>query len=138
MVALAKFDSFVAALANKVHNLGADTLMVALTNAANPPAAADTQLSDLTQISYTNLVSQTLTLVSSAQVAGVYRLILQDKTLTASGGPVGPFRYVVIYNDTATNDELVCYWDLGFEVTLEDTEELLLDLHDSAGVFSLQ
>lgn len=138
MVALAKFDQFVEDLANKVHDLGADSLKVALTNAANPPLAANTVLADLTQISYAFLASQALTTISAAQVGGVLRLIVDDKTLTAAGGAVGPFRYVVIYNDTPAGDPLICYWDIGFEVTLADTEELILDFHDTAGVFSLQ
>lgn len=138
MVALAKFDSFVAALANKVHDLSADSLMVALTAAANPPLAANTVLADLTQISYANLADRSLSTISSAQVAGVYRLIVDDKTLVAGAGNVGPFRYVIMYNDTPAGDPLICYWDLGFEITLAATEELVLDLHDTAGVFSLQ
>lgn len=138
MVALAKFDQFVEDLANKVHDLGADSLKVALTNAANPPLAANTVLADLTQISYAFLASQALTTISATQVGGVLRLIVDDKTLTAAGGAVGPFRYVVIYNDTPAGDPLICYWDIGFEVTLADTEELILDFHDTAGVFSLQ
>jgi hypothetical protein len=49
MSAYNKFNSFVEALAEKVHNLGSDTLKIALTNTA--PVAGNTQLSNITEIS---------------------------------------------------------------------------------------
>ncbi len=59
-------------------------------------------LADLTQIAYTNLSSRSVTTVSSSQAAGLYKLVLQDLTLTAGGGSVASFRYVWVYNDTPT------------------------------------
>lgn len=120
-----KFQSFVEALAEKIHNLGSDSLKVALTNSA--PAAGNTQLSDITQISYTNLSTRALTTASSSQASGVYALVINDLVLTASGGSVGPFRYIVIYNDTATNDELIAWFDYGAAITMADNETLTLD-----------
>lgn len=125
MSAYNKFNSFVEALAEKVHNLGADTLKLALTNVA--PAAGNTQLSNITEISYTFCSSRTLTVLSSSQTAGVYSLVLQDLILTATGGVVGPFRYVAVYNDTATNDELIAWYDYGTAITLADGETLTVD-----------
>lgn len=52
MATFNKFNSFVEALAEKTHNLGADTLKVALTNSA--PSATNTVLADITQISAGN------------------------------------------------------------------------------------
>lgn len=135
MASFNKFNSFVEALAEKVHNLGSDTLVLALTNTV--PNATDTQLSAITQISYTNLSSRTLTVSSSAQSSGTYKLVINDITLTASGGSVGPFRYVVIYNDTATNDELVGYYDYGSSLTLADGESLTVDFDGTNGVLTL-
>ena len=97
-----KFNSFVENVAEKVYNLGSDTLKVALTNSA--PVASNTVLANITEISYTNLSSRTLTVSSSSQTSGTYKLVVDDLVLTVSGA-VGPFRYVVIYDDTATNDE---------------------------------
>lgn len=119
--------SFCEAVAEKVHNLGSDQLVVALTNTT--PVTTWTQLSDLTQVSYTNCSTRNITTASSSQTAGLYTLALTDLVLTASGGTVGPFRYVYIYNDTATNDELIGYIDYGSALTLNDTETLTIDFN---------
>ena len=52
--------------------------------------------------------------------------MLADKTMTASGA-VGPFQYVIIYNDTASNKELICWYDYGYEVTLASGDTFKLD-----------
>lgn len=132
-----KVNSFVEAVAEKVHNLGSDTITVALTAAANAPVATNTQLSNLTQISYTNCSTRACTTASSAQSSGTYKLVLNDLTLTASGGSVGPFRYVVLYNDTATNDELIGWYDYGSDITLASTETLLIDFDGTNGVLTI-
>ncbi len=120
-----KFNSFVEALAEKVHNLDSDTLKVALTNSA--PAATMTKLSELTgAIASPALDSVTLTVSSSGQTSGTYKLVLADLTMTATDA-VGPFRYVAIYNDTATNKELICWYDYGSEVTLASGDTFTLD-----------
>ena len=130
-----KFYSFTEAVAEKVHNLGSDALTVALTNSA--PVATNTQLSNITQISYTNLNTRALTVSGSSQTSGVYKLTITDKTLTSTGGSTGPFRYVVLYNDTATNKELIGWYDYGTSITLGDGESLLLNFDDANGVLTI-
>lgn len=137
MVALTKFFSFSEAIAEKVHNLGSDQLMVALCAAANAPTTSNTQLSNLTEISYTNCSSRVITTTSSAQTSGLYKLVLADLTLTASGGNVGPFRYIVIYNNTATNKELIGFADYGSDLTLSSGESLLIDFDQASGALTL-
>ena len=132
-----KFNSFTEALAEKVHNLGSDTLTVALTAAANAPVATNTVLANLTQISYTNLSSRVLTQGTSSQTSGTYKLTINDLTLTASGGSVATFRYVVIYNDTATNDELIAWFDYGSNITLASGESLTLDFDAANGLLQI-
>ena len=126
------FNSLTEALAEKKHNLGSDTLTLALTNSA--PSASNTVLADITQISYTNLSSRTLTTTSSAQTSGDYKLIIADKSLTASGGSVATFRYVVIYNDTATNDELIGWYDTGAGQTLADGDQFNINFDNTNGL----
>lgn len=131
MASFTKFQPFVEKLAEKAHNLGSDTLKVALTNSA--PSAANGVLTDITEISYTNLSARTITTSSSAQSSGTYKLVLADLVLTASGGTVGPFRYVVVYNDTATNDELIAYYDYGSSLTLNDGDTFTIDFDATNG-----
>ena len=137
MAAFNKFNSFVEACAEKAHNLGSDQLVVALCAAANAPIASNTVLANLTQATYTYCSTRNITTSTSAQTSGTYKLVLTDLTLTASGGSVGPFRYVVIYNDTATNDELVGWYDYTSDITLLTGETLLIDFDGSAGVLTL-
>jgi hypothetical protein len=138
MATFNKFHSFVEALAEKVHNLGSDTLTVALTNTL--PVNTNTQLSNITQISYTNIQNGTTTGrnlagVTSAQTSGSYKLDANDLVLTATG-TVPTFRYVVLYNDTATNDELIGWYDYGAAVDLQNGETFTITW-DAAGILTL-
>lgn len=139
MAAFNKFNSFVEALAEKVHNLGSDTLKVMLTNTA--PVATNTIKANLTEISAGNGYTaggNTATVTSSAQTSGTYKLVLGDPaTFTASGGSIGPFRYAVLYNDTATNDELIGWWDYGSSITLASGESFAVDFDPTTGVLTL-
>lgn len=139
MAAFNKFNSFVEAVAEKVHNLGADTLKVMLTNTA--PVATDAVKADLTEISAGNGYTaggNTASVTSSAQTSGTYKLVLGDPaTWTASGGSIGPFRYAVLYNDTATNKELIGFWDYGSAVTLAAGESFTVDFDPTTGVLTL-
>jgi len=138
MASFNKFQSFVEAVAEKVHNLGSDTLKVMLSNAA--PVATNTVKANITEISagngYTAGGTQA-TISSSAQTSGTYKLVLADVVFTASGGSIGPFRYVVLYNDTATNDELIGWWDYGSSITLLSGETFTVDFDATNGVLTI-
>ncbi len=134
MATFNKFQPFVEAVAEKKHNLGSDQLVVALTNTV--PVNTNAVLTDITPISYTNLSSRNVTTSASAQATGTYKLTLTDLVLTASGA-VATFRYVVLYNDTATNDDLIGWWDYGSTVTLANGETFTVDFDGSAGVLTI-
>lgn len=138
MAVFNKFNSFVEALAEKVHNLGADTLKVALTNSA--PVAGNTVLANITQIAAGNGYTSggtAASITSSAQSAGLYKLVLADVVFTATGS-MGPFRYAVLYNDTATNKELIGWWDYGSSITLASGETFTVDFDPTNGVLTVQ
>lgn len=133
-----KFNSFVEAVAEKVHNLGSDTLKVALTNSA--PSAANTVLANITQISTAGGYSTggtATTISSSAQVSGTYKLVITDVTFTASGAAYDQWRYIVLYNSTATNGELIGYWDYGSGLTLNDGDSFTADFDATNGVLTI-
>lgn len=130
MAAFVKFQSFVEAMAEKKHNLGSDTLKILLALSA-PSAANDAVKADLTDElgtggGYTSGGSA-VTITGSAQAAGTYSLVGTDLVFTATAGGFGPFRYAVLYNDTAANDELIGYWDYGSNLSLLDTETFTVD-----------
>jgi len=146
MATFNKLNGFVEHLAEKVHNLGSDTLTIALSNTA--PSAetpdpsvntADCVLANVTEVAYTNCSSRALTVSASAQSSGTYKLTINDITLSASGGSVGPFQYIYIYNDTPTSpaDPLIGYYDYGSALTLADGESLTVDFDATNGVLTL-
>lgn len=134
MATFTKINSFVENVAEKVYNLGSDSLKIALTNTAH--TASWSKLSDLTEISYTNLSTRVITTTSSAQTLGTYKLVLTNLTLTASGA-VGPFRYIYIYDDTATNDELICYFDYASSISLVNGDQFTISFDQSNGLLTL-
>lgn len=142
MATFNKINSFVEHLAEKVHNLGADALTIALTNTA--PTAGMILLSEITEIAYTNVVTtptaaRVIGVTSSAQTSGTYKLVLPDMVITATGGAIATFRYIVIYNDAPTSplDPLIGWYDYGSAVTLADGETFTIDFDATNGVLQL-
>lgn len=124
MATFNRFDSFIEAVAEKKHSMGADTFKVMLTNTA--PSAANSVKADITEISAGNGYTaggQTVPVASSSQASGTYTAEVNTTvTWTASGGSIASFRYAVMYNDTATNKELVSFWDYGSSISPASSE----------------
>lgn len=139
MASFVKFYTFVEALAEAGHNLGSDTLKFALTNTA-PTQATDTVFDPVTKHpkpstdnGYTSgSWPKVVTVDSSSQSGGVYTLACTtDVVLTATAGGCGPFRYVILYNDTSATDLLIAYWDYGSSITLAAGETFTIDVTTS-------
>jgi hypothetical protein len=131
-----KFNPFVENLAQKGIDLSGAGLTVVLCDAAHAPVAANGVLGDLTLVSTTNLSSRVCTVSGHAQSSGTFKLLITDLVLTASGD-VGPFQYVVLYDDASTGDMLIGWYNYGSEITLHNGETLTLDFDGSAGVLTL-
>lgn len=141
MAAFNKFDAFVEQLAEQEHDLATDTLKVFLTN-DTPNAAGDASYTDITDLStgggYT-AGGNTATQTSSSQTGGLYKLVLGDPpTWTASGAGFGPFRYAVLYNDTAAGKGLIGWWDYGSSISLSAGDTFTVDFDPTTGVLTLQ
>jgi hypothetical protein len=130
-----KFESWVEYMVEGA-DCGSDTFKVAFTAAANAPSSsADSLLGDITAVSTTNLDTVTLTTTTASETSGTYTLDFQDLIMTASGA-VGPFQYVVIYDDTVANDPLVSWFDYGSEITMQSGDTFTLTFNAS-GLFTV-
>jgi len=144
MATFNKVNDFVV---NAVHNmdLESDQVVVALSNTApgsetpNPTSDGNGVLANVTEVTYTNLSSRNVTTTSSTQTGGTYKLVLEDLTLTSSGGSTGPFRYVYLYNDAVATpaDPLIGYYDYGSSLTLNDGDSLTIDFSAANGVLQI-
>lgn len=137
MVAFNKFEQFVTDLSEGVHDnavtADTDTLNIYLTNAV-PSASLDLIKTDLAEISNENGYAAPVDASNAASESnGTITVAGTDVTITASGGTVGPFRYVVLYNDTPSSplDPLIGWWDHGSAVTLQNGESFTVDFGSS-------
>ena len=140
MATFNKFNQFVEDVAEKVHNLGADTLKVMLTLTA--PVATNSIKADLTEIAAGNgypAGGTATTITSSVQTSGTYKLVITDVVFTASGGSIADFRYIVLYNDTPTApaDPLIGYYDYGATVTVTNGNSFTTDFSAANGVIQI-
>jgi len=134
-----KFNIFVADVNNGVHNLGSNALKLALSNTL--PVASNTLFANITEIGAGNGYSAggaAITITSSAQVAGVYRLIGNNVVFTASGGTIGPFRYLILYNSTPVSPlkPLIGWYDYGSAVTLNSGDAFTHAFDGTNGILS--
>lgn len=130
MAAFNKFNSFVEAKGRKIHNLHTDVLKIMLSNVA--PIAANAVKADITEIAAGNGYPAGGIQVGNttyAQAAGVAKLLGDDVSITAAVGSIGPYRYAILYNDTAANDELIGWWDYGAAQTLLPGETQKIDFN---------
>ena len=127
MATFNKFNDFSEQLARGVHDWDAHTFKIALTNTA--PTASDASL--LTGSSHPPPAAAngytaggTATTISISETTGTTTVSGTQVVFTATAGGIGPFRYAVLYNDSATSpaDALVGWWDYASSISLADTE----------------
>lgn len=96
----------------------------AVLSLTGPTQGTDDELADITQIANGNgyttggVTLTGVTFLESGAGTGIWVWTAADFSWTASGGSIANFRYVTIYDDTATNDKLVLYIDYGGTVTI--------------------
>lgn len=140
MATFNKYNTFADEISKGGHNLQTATFKVALTNTA-PTAASDTVWNTTVAPApaaangYT-AGGNTITTSSATTTSGTFKLVLADTTFTATSGGIGPFRYSILYNSSASN-KVVGYWDYGSSVTLADTETFTVDFDGTNGVLTI-
>ena len=135
-----KFNNFVLALAQGKHDLTTAQLKVALCNSLNEPNTDAAKLADLVEINYTYLSSRDLTVTDAGQVDGLFTLAVDDLTITATvplNEVTQGFQYVVVYNDSATDKDLIGWFARDADITLEDGDEVQV-IHNASGLLTLQ
>jgi hypothetical protein len=128
MATYVKFQDFAEQLGKGLHHLHAagDTLNLYLTNNA-PNVATHAVKADLAGITEQNGYAAADAQNDYTETGGTGTMTCVDKVWTASGGSFGPFRYVVLYNDTHASDALICYWDYGSAITVLTGETMTVD-----------
>jgi hypothetical protein len=137
MATLNLVNAFSEAVAEKVHNLGSDVIKVMFSNTL--PTVSNSIKTDITEISAGGGYSAggfTVTITSSAQTSGVYRLIASDLSFTASGA-VATFQYVVLYNDTAASKNLIGWYAYPSAITMATGENFTIDFDNTNGILSI-
>ena len=136
MPAFQKFNDFTRQVLNKEHDIDSDAITIALTNTA--PVAGNDYLNDIAEISYTGLSSRVLVNKVLSTSGGVAKFTADDLTLTGSS-PFGPFRYVVIFNDTPATSAakgLIGFGDYGSSITQAAGDPLIIDFDQTNGIFT--
>ena len=127
MATFTKAEKFVEDLANSVHDLFGTqhTLNVYLTNAAFT-AASHSVKADVAEISTGNGYTGPIDTQNDGTRSGGTVTVTGVSTRVTATGAVGPFRRVILYNDTPTSpaDPIIGGWDYGSEVTLANGETL--------------
>jgi len=136
MPAFNKFNIFTKDLIDGKHNFASNTFKVALTNTL--PVAANTVLANITQITAQNGYASggPAVTVATSTATGVAKVTATDTVITASGA-IGPFRYMVLYNDTTAGKPLIGWVDHGSAVTMANLDTHTVDFNGADGLFTV-
>lgn len=134
MAAFNKFEVLSENLAKGVHQFHAagHQLDVYLSN-TTPNAATNAIKTDLAEISNQNGYTAPVDVQNdTSRTGGTTSMTGVDVVVTATGA-VGPFRYVVLDNDTPSSplDPLIGWWDYGSSISLANGETFTVDFGTS-------
>lgn len=133
MATFTKYETFIENLLNKlIDAFGTTDTWKAVIHTDAPVVATDNAVSDLTQIGGSNGYTtggENIT-YNATRSGGTVTATATDVVWTASGGNLGASttgRYVSIYDDTSTGDNLLCSFDYGATFTVASGETFTLD-----------
>jgi len=135
MATYVKFQDFIEQLALGIHDWDTHVFKLALTNTL--PVNTQTDFDPVTNHAapaaangYTARGETTTIGVSEA--SGTVTVTGTQCVYTATAGGIGPFQYAVLYNESATNDKLVAYWDYGSSITLNNGESFTAKFNNAS------
>ena len=130
-----KFQDFAEQVAKGVHNFASHTFKVALTNTAPVATQTTWNTTDHPAPAAANgyTAGGTATTITTNEASGTMTVSGTQVVFTATSGGIGPFRYAVLYNDTATSpaDAAIAWWDYGSSITLADTETFTVKFNNA-------
>jgi len=143
MVAFNKFNLFTQDLTQAKHTFasGGQTFNVMLTNTA--PVATNHLYADVSGTELANgggyTTGGTASAMSDSSASGVEKVLATNVTFTGSGGGMGPFRYVIVYNVTQATPlkPLVCWFDYGSSISLNAADTFTVAFDASNGFFTV-
>lgn len=142
MAAFNKFNCFVLDLANGLHDMKTGTSQVFKVYLSNTqPVATDTVYNTPAEIAAgSGYVAGGVSIgtVTGSQTAGVFKFIGgTDPVYTASGGSIGPLQFAVLYNDTASTNPLIGWWDYESPVTITNGNNFTVDVSQINGILTV-
>lgn len=140
-MAFTKFDSFLELLAaGGTHDLTSCTFKVYLTNNA-PDSTTHLVKGDIAEIATGGGYSGPITIATTSREISSNQYVITPTgpiVWTGTGAGFGPLRWAVLYNDSATNDELIGFWSYPTEITLIAADETLtLNVTTGGGLLKL-
>jgi len=130
-----KFQDFSEQLIRGVHDWDAHTFKVALTNTAPVATQTTWNTTDHPAPAAANgyTAGGTATTISISETTGTTTVQGTQVVFTATAGGIGPFRYVILYNDSATSpaDAAIAWWDYASSITLADTETFTVKFNNT-------
>mgnify|MGYP001559489013 CR=1 FL=1 len=130
-----KFQDFSEQLTRGVHDWDLHVFKVALTDTAPVATQTTWNITDhpapVAANGYT--AGGTATTISISEVTGTTTVQGTQVVFTATAGGIGPFRYAILYNDSATSpaDAAVAWWDNGSSITLNDTQTFTVKFNNA-------
>lgn len=117
-----------------VHDFQTHTVKAALTNTA--PIASQTVFEPVTlHPPPADVNGYTAGGHDTTNVCSAGKVTCTDITITATAGGIGPFRYIILYNDTSATDALIAFYDYASSITLANVgDNIVLDFDPTAGV----
>ena len=129
-----KFNDFSEQLVRGVHDFDANTFKVVLVLSTDTPVVSDTILANIDQVvnggGYTT--GGETTTITISETSGTTTVSGTEIVWTGTGSGFGPFRYAVLYNDTAANDPLIAWFDYGSLISVGAGETFTLKFNNAS------